>query len=117
MISCCWAVAESHRLPEHPGVYCGELCCFKKQAARYGMEVTSMTSIFMAQGVMGCQKDGDPGKIRTSDLRFRKPSLYPPELRGHEKPALNRVAFIRCERETADQEGRFRGGGQDGWGQ
>jgi len=52
MISCCWAVAESHRLPEHPGVYCGELCCFKKQAARYGMEVTSMTSIFMAQGVM-----------------------------------------------------------------
>ncbi len=26
--------------------------------------------------------DGDPGKIRTSDLRFRKPSLYPPELRG-----------------------------------
>ena len=29
------------------------------------------------------QKSGDPGKIRTSDLRFRKPSLYPPELRGH----------------------------------
>ena len=25
---------------------------------------------------------GDPGKIRTSDLRFRKPSLYPPELQG-----------------------------------
>jgi hypothetical protein len=26
---------------------------------------------------------GDPGKIRTSDLRFRKPSLYPSELQGH----------------------------------
>ncbi len=26
---------------------------------------------------------GDPGKIRTSDLRFRKPTLYPSELRGH----------------------------------
>ena len=24
---------------------------------------------------------GDPGKTRTSDLRFRKPSLYPAELR------------------------------------
>lgn len=28
-------------------------------------------------------RGGDPGKIRTSDLRFRKPSLYPPELQGH----------------------------------
>ena len=26
---------------------------------------------------------GDPGRIRTSDLRFRKPSLYPSELQGH----------------------------------
>ena len=25
---------------------------------------------------------GDPGRIRTSDLRFRKPSLYPSELQG-----------------------------------
>src|SRR6185312_16697287 len=25
---------------------------------------------------------GDPGLIRTGDLRFRKPPLYPPELRG-----------------------------------
>jgi hypothetical protein len=25
---------------------------------------------------------GDPGMTRTSDLRFRKPPLYPPELRG-----------------------------------
>jgi hypothetical protein len=26
---------------------------------------------------------GDPGLIRTADLRFRKPMLYPSELRGH----------------------------------
>jgi hypothetical protein len=28
-------------------------------------------------------KAGDPGLIRTADLRFRKPMLYPSELRGH----------------------------------
>ena len=32
---------------------------------------------------------GDPGKTRTSDLRFRKPSLYPAELRDRE-PAGSR---------------------------
>jgi hypothetical protein len=26
--------------------------------------------------------DGGPGRSRTADLRFRKPSLYPSELRG-----------------------------------
>jgi hypothetical protein len=26
---------------------------------------------------------GGPGQIRTADLRFRKPSLYPSELQGH----------------------------------
>jgi len=31
-----------------------------------------------------CRKrNGDPGPIRTADLRFRKPTLYPTELRGH----------------------------------
>jgi len=28
---------------------------------------------------------GAPGVIRTPGLRFRKPSLYPPELRGPEE--------------------------------
>ena len=32
--------------------------------------------------------DGDPGMTRTCDLRFRKPSLYPAELR-------DRIDFIR----------------------
>ena len=29
-----------------------------------------------------CVGNGDPERIRTSDLRFRKPTLYPAELRG-----------------------------------
>jgi hypothetical protein len=28
------------------------------------------------------RKDGGPGQSRTADLRFRKPLLYPTELRG-----------------------------------
>jgi hypothetical protein len=30
------------------------------------------------------KEDGDPGMTRTCDLRFRKPSLYPAELRDRE---------------------------------
>src|SRR5687768_11684702 len=30
------------------------------------------------------RRRGDPGKTRTCDLRFRKPLLYPAELRDHE---------------------------------
>src|SRR5678815_3030687 len=39
----------------------------------------------------------DPGLIRTGDLRFRKPPLYPPELRGrrHRLVARN-VAYKEC---------------------
>ena len=29
------------------------------------------------------ERNGDPGKTRTSDTQFRKLLLYPPELRGH----------------------------------
>jgi hypothetical protein len=29
------------------------------------------------------EKTGGPGRSRTADLRFRKPTLYPSELRGH----------------------------------
>ena len=29
------------------------------------------------------ERSGDPGLIRTADLRFRKPLLYPSELQGH----------------------------------
>ena len=43
---------------------------------------------------------GDPGLIRTGDLRFRKPPLYPPELRGRTalvcstKPTRSRTAEV-----------------------
>ena len=37
------------------------------------------------------EEDGDPGMTRTSDLRFRKPPLYPAELRDRE-PAHSRAA-------------------------
>ena len=33
-------------------------------------------------------KTGDPGGTRTTGLRFRKPPLYPAELRGH-TPQIN----------------------------
>src|ERR1700679_2328578 len=34
------------------------------------------------------RKNGDPGMTRTCDLRFRKPSLYPAELRDRSFPLL-----------------------------
>src|SRR3954447_16996109 len=36
----------------------------------------------------GASENGDPGKTRTSDLRFRKPPLYPAELRDR-RPSTN----------------------------
>src|SRR2546423_10045743 len=33
-------------------------------------------------------KNGDPGMTRTCDLRFRKPSLYPAELRDRRNPLM-----------------------------
>ncbi len=50
----------------------------------------------------GLRLDGDPGKTRTSDLRFRKPSLYPPELQGHLGSSLPQSqALILCRRKSA----------------
>src|SRR3982751_551688 len=36
----------------------------------------------LTQNVTGRRKNGVPERIRPSDLRFRKPLLYPAELRG-----------------------------------
>src|SRR5215469_16300180 len=46
-----------------------------------------MTSSYSARERFGTtlgltQNNGGPGQIRTADLRFRKPSLYPSELQG-----------------------------------
>ena len=38
---------------------------------------------------------GDPGRSRTCDLRFRKPSLYPSELQGHATTVYHRRNFRR----------------------
>ena len=39
-----------------------------------------------------CGKNGDPGVIRTRGLRFRKPSLYPAELRGRKGSKIVAIA-------------------------
>ena len=38
---------------------------------------------------------GGPGVSRTRDLRFRKPLLYPSELRGHKRLLLLRLVYDR----------------------
>jgi hypothetical protein len=54
---------------------------------RYAMKLLSVTSTFIdgeeRDVKAGGGEGGDPGLIRTADLRFRKPMLYPSELRGH----------------------------------
>jgi hypothetical protein len=42
-----------------------------------------------------CKIDGGPGRSRTADQRFRKPLLYPTELRGRQ--LLMRGVIIACE--------------------
>src|SRR5437660_3227278 len=43
----------------------------------------------------GC--DGGPGRSRTADQRFRKPLLYPTELRGHRcrNPIISRRLLLK----------------------
>src|SRR5579872_6624701 len=36
--------------------------------------------------ILRARKNGDPGMTRTCDLRFRKPPLYPAELRDRSGP-------------------------------
>src|SRR5262249_21620603 len=52
-----------------------------------------MTSTYSARERLGTtlgatQNNGGPGQIRTADLRFRKPSLYPSELQGQKHFSL-----------------------------
>lgn len=44
-------------------------------------------------------ENGAPERIRTSGLRFRKPSLYPAELRGH-REMLVRKHRVRCKSQS-----------------
>ena len=54
-------------------------------------------------------ENGDPGKTRTSDLRFRKPSLYPAELRDHgPRDAAEAGAFYQTILHFASRDGAER---------
>ena len=89
----CGAVAEFHRLPEHPGDCRGEFGC-AAGGSFYDMEQTSISSTFIngsegevkdripLEGETAVRENGDPGEVRTPDPQFRKLLLYPPELRG-----------------------------------
>jgi hypothetical protein len=46
-------------------------------------------------------KTGDPGMTRTCDLRFRKPSLYPAELRDRSFPPHRRELAASYQNERA----------------
>src|SRR4051812_39483016 len=53
-------------------------CCAKQRAGRQGVPWSAGYCEDAPNGPRGA---GDPGLIRTGDLRFRKPLLYPAELR------------------------------------
>jgi hypothetical protein len=62
---------------------------------------------------------GDPGMTRTCDLRFRKPSLYPAELRDR-NPRLRRGCFGGSNSRTAAKspdrdDNEIRPGGYKAW--
>ncbi len=50
--------------------------------------------------------DGSPGVIRTPDQRFRKPLLYPSELRGHAL-ILRHYTRAYCRRVPKSQRHRL----------
>src|SRR3954462_6999485 len=54
----------------------------------------------------GTDANGDPGMTRTCDLRFRKPSLYPAELRDREPGEKRRYGASIPERRTDRYPGR-----------
>src|SRR6185295_18309936 len=54
-----------------------------------------------------CRKVGTPERIRTSDLRLRRPSLYPAELRA---PARSGPRFVAATGGTTQDGGIFRKG-------
>ena len=46
--------------------------------------------VTLPQPLTGQSASGGPGATRTPDKRFRKPLLYPPELRGHSRRETGR---------------------------
>ena len=53
------------------------------ELAAYGFEVRRSIQLSYGRAVRGLfNKNGAPERIRTSDLRLRRPSLYPTELQA-----------------------------------
>ena len=52
-------------------------------------------------------ENGDPGLIRTADLRFRKPTLYPAELRGHILIFYDLQTYVTSQTPQKDERGAF----------
>src|SRR3954454_15728324 len=87
------------------------------------MGMSDALSVFYRSGIRADQCStvvfvakarGDPGLIRTGDLRFRKPPLYPPELRGRTavvcstKPTQSRTAEVILGSSISDQLSQVR---------
>ena len=58
-----------------------------------------MVAGILAEALASKAEDGGrglstPGRIRTCDPRFRKPVLYPPELRAHKRLSHSAEGFV-----------------------
>src|ERR1700733_2417753 len=97
----CWS-AVSFRCLEHERPLARTICCSTTAPRDRAAHATSLKWWILTwstgdRRTAETPRHGDPGKIRTSDLRFRKPSLYPPELQGHSPKFIRIGAFpIRC---------------------
>ena len=61
-------------------------------------EVVCKTQVDTSSRELSQPVKSTPCWIRTSDLRFRKPMLYPAELRGHcETVSVQTIRFLNCE--------------------
>lgn len=61
-------------------------CALRTEAAgTFGLDMSADNSL-RHDGLCSVIGNGDPGMTRTCDLRFRKPSLYPAELRDRSAP-------------------------------
>ena len=66
-----------------PAAHLGQ---FRRQSCDWASTYAPKTYTAGTDGAFCAPTDrnGDPGMIRTCDKRFRKPLLYPSELRGHD---------------------------------
>lgn len=77
-------------------------------AKRTGHDADGINAQICGKPCIACADDreetGDPGRTRTCDLRFRKPSLYPAELRGHAPDHRQWRRFCMKQPSAQDEE-------------